>query len=68
VTNVCCESTARDAMMLDYRVIMLSDGNASITDEEHAASLNNFLIFFGDVMTVDETPARLVPAEQRKSA
>jgi ureidoacrylate peracid hydrolase len=31
-TNVCCESTARDAMMLDYRVIMLSDANA--TDEE----------------------------------
>jgi ureidoacrylate peracid hydrolase len=68
VTNVCCESTARDAMMLDYRVIMLSDGNASLTDEEHAASLNNFLIFFGDVMTTDEAAARLVPVAQRKSA
>jgi len=68
VTNVCCESTARDAMMLDYRVIMLSDGNASLTDEEHAASLNNFMIFFGDVMTVDEAAARLAPAEQRKTA
>ncbi len=68
VTNVCCESTARDAMMLDYRVIMLSDGNASLTDEEHAASLNNFLIFFGDVMTTDEAAARLVPAAQRKTA
>jgi len=22
LTNVCCESTARDAMMLDYRIIM----------------------------------------------
>ena len=61
MTNVCCESTARDAMMLDYRVVMLSDGNASLTDEEHAASLNNFLIFFGDVMTTDEAVARLVP-------
>jgi ureidoacrylate peracid hydrolase len=70
VTNVCCESTARDAMMLDYRVVMLSDGNASLTDEEHAASLNNFLIFFGDVMTTDEAAARLVPATaaQRKTA
>jgi ureidoacrylate peracid hydrolase len=68
VTNVCCESTARDAMMLDYRVIMLSDGNASLTDEEHAASLNNFLIFFGDVMITDEAAARLVPVAQRKSA
>jgi ureidoacrylate peracid hydrolase len=68
VTNVCCESTARDAMMLDYRVVMLSDGNASLTDEEHAASLNNFLIFFGDVMTTNEATSRLVPAAQRKTA
>src|SRR4051812_39969386 len=68
VTNVCCESTGRDAMMLDYRVVMLSDGNASLTDEEHAASLNNFLIFFGDVMTTDEAVARLVPVMQRKTA
>ena len=68
VTNVCCESTARDAMMLDYRVAMLSDGNASLTDEEHAASLNNFLIFFGDVMTTDEAIGRLVPVQQRKTA
>jgi ureidoacrylate peracid hydrolase len=68
VTNVCCESTARDAMMLDYRVIMLSDGNASLTDEEHAASLNNFMIFFGDVMTTDEAASRLAPVAQRKSA
>jgi ureidoacrylate peracid hydrolase len=68
VTNVCCESTARDAMMLDYRVIMLSDGNASLTDEEHAASLNNFLIFFGDVMSTDEAAARLVAVAQRKTA
>jgi ureidoacrylate peracid hydrolase len=68
VTNVCCESTARDAMMLDYRVIMLSDGNASLTDEEHAASLNNFMIFFGDVMNTDEAIARLVPVSQRKTA
>ena len=67
-TNVCCESSARDAMMLDYRVIMLSDANAATTDEEHAATLNNFMLFFGDVMTADEAIARLVPARSRKSA
>ena len=67
-TNVCCESTARDAMMLDYRVVMLSDGNATMTDEEHATCLNNFLMFFGDVMTTDEAAARLVPVAQRKTA
>ena len=47
--------------MLDYRVIMVADGNASLTDEEHAASLNNFLIFFGDVLSTDEILARLLP-------
>jgi ureidoacrylate peracid hydrolase len=67
-TNVCCESSARDAMMLDYRVAMLSDANATWTDEEHAATLNSFLLFFGDVMTTDETIAKLVPAISRKSA
>lgn len=68
VTNVCCESTARDAMMLDYRVTMLSDGNAALNDAEHAAALNTFAMFFGDVMTTDEAVARLAPVEKRKSA
>jgi ureidoacrylate peracid hydrolase len=68
VTNVCCESTARDAMMLDYRVVMVSDCNASVSDETHAASLNNFVVYFGDVMTTDDTISRLVPAEKRESA
>ena len=67
-TNVCCESSARDAMMLDYRVIMLSDANATWTDEEHAATLDNFVLFFGDVMTAGEAIGRLVPAKAVKSA
>jgi ureidoacrylate peracid hydrolase len=64
-TKVCCESTARDAMMLDYRVIMLSDANATLTDEEHTATLNSFLLFFGDVMTVDSGG---VPQERVRGA
>jgi ureidoacrylate peracid hydrolase len=51
VTNVCCESTARDAMMLNFRTIMLSDGNAAVTDEDHNASLCAFYLTFGDVMS-----------------
>ena len=58
-TNVCCESTARDAMMLDYRVVMLSDGNSAFTLEEHTTSLDNVALFFGDVMTVDQAVSRL---------
>jgi ureidoacrylate peracid hydrolase len=53
VTGVCCESTARDAMMLNYKTIMVSDGNAAMTDEEHNASLSAFYSVFGDVMDTD---------------
>jgi len=67
-TNVCCESTARDAMMLDYRVAMLSDATAARTDAEHAASLDTFHIFFGDVMTAAEAAARLAPAVRARTA
>ncbi|PZQ48126.1 MAG: cysteine hydrolase [Rhodovulum sulfidophilum] len=59
MTNACCESTARDAMMLNYRTTMVSDANASIRDDEHAAALINFYLFFGDVASSEELGARL---------
>lgn len=59
VTNVCCESTARDAMMLNFRTIMISDGNAAVTDEDHNASLCAFYLTFGDVMSTDAVIACL---------
>ena len=62
MTNVCCDSTARDAMMLNLRTTMVSDCNASATDEEHASALINFHLFFGDVLTTDEVIARFAPA------
>ena len=65
-TNVCCESTARDAMLRDYRAIMLSDANATWTDEEHAGTLNTFAMFFGDVMSADEAIERLAPVQVRR--
>jgi ureidoacrylate peracid hydrolase len=53
VTNVCCESTARDAMMLNFKAIMVTDGNAALTDEFHNASLIGFYLTFGDIMSTD---------------
>ncbi len=58
-TNVCCESSARDAMMLNFKVVMISDGCAANSDEMHAASLLGFYAIFGDVLTVDEAIAGL---------
>ena len=59
VTNVCCESTARDAMMLNFRTIMVTDGNAAMTDEDHTASLIAFYLTFGDIMSTDMLIDRL---------
>lgn len=59
-TNVCCDSTARDAMMLDFKSVMVSDCCAASSDEEHLASLETFIQQFGDVMTSDEVMDRMV--------
>jgi ureidoacrylate peracid hydrolase len=59
VTNTCCESSARDAMMLNYKTIVVADANAAHSDEEHNASLTNILRIFGDVLSTDETIAHL---------
>lgn len=53
-TNVCCETSARDAMMYGLRTIMLADGNAASSRDAHIAALANVMIFFGDVHTCDE--------------
>ena len=53
-TNVCCESTARDAFMLNYRTLVVSDANATASDEAHNASLNALFNRFADVFTTDE--------------
>lgn len=58
-TNVCCESTARDAMMLDFKTVMVEDCCAALSDDEHRAALENMIQQFGDVMTSKETVARL---------
>jgi ureidoacrylate peracid hydrolase len=58
-TNVCCECTARDAMMLDYKVVLLSDCTAALSDAEQRATLENVIQQFGDVLTADEALALL---------
>jgi len=58
-TNVCCESTLRDAMMMNYKCLMVSDANACRTDEEHNATLAIVAVIFGDVRSTDEVIALL---------
>ncbi|MDH3688274.1 MAG: cysteine hydrolase [Gammaproteobacteria bacterium] len=54
VTSVCCESTAREATMENFRCIMVADANAGRTREEDMATFSMFIQVFGDVMTADE--------------
>lgn len=59
VTNVCCESSARDAATLGYRVIMAADANAARRDEDHNATLYTIYRSFGDVRTTEDILAML---------
>ncbi len=53
-TNVCCEATARDSMMMGFRTIMVHDAMAAFDDVQHNASLSTFYMLFGDVQSVAE--------------
>jgi ureidoacrylate peracid hydrolase len=58
-TQVCCESSARDAMMLNFKVVMVPDALATYSDEDQNASLRAFYSNFGDLQTADEAIASL---------
>jgi ureidoacrylate peracid hydrolase len=67
LTNVCCESTARDAMQRNYRVVFVTDGNAAKSDAEHNATLGNLAVVFADLRTAAETIA-LIDASRHRAA
>jgi nicotinamidase-related amidase len=58
-TNVCCDCTARDGAMRDFKVLFLSDCNASFTREEQEATLSNFDKHFGVVMDSQTLMAKM---------
>ena len=58
-TNVCCEVTAHDAMMLDYNVVCISDAMATNHQVFHEVSLMNIKMFYGDVITTNTLIADL---------
>ena len=55
LTNVCCESTARDAMLLNYKTIFIGDATGTRSDEEHNATLINMMQFFADLRMTEDT-------------
>ena len=59
VTNVCVETTARDAADRGYEVVLVEDGCAAYSPEIHDATLLSFQGPFGRVRTTDEVLALL---------
>ena len=59
MTNMCCESTARDAYYRDYRVFVPADGTGTISEEMHLASLLNLAFGFAFVTTCEKIVAQL---------
>lgn len=54
MTNMCCESTARDAYFRDYPVKFMADATGTVSEEMHLASLLNLSFGFADVCTTEE--------------
>jgi len=59
MTNLCCESTARDAYFRDYRVFVPANGTGTITEQMHLASLLNLAFGFAFITTGDELIAQI---------
>lgn len=49
VTNICCESSARDATELEYKVVLVADALSGHAHGLHEATLATFYRIFGDV-------------------
>ena len=56
-TNVCVETTARDAFMHDYYVVFTTDGTATYSRDDHEATLRNIDRYFGELASVAEVQA-----------
>ena len=62
LTNMCCETSARDAMMTDYKVVMVSDANAARFEEDHNVGFTTVYQSFSDVLTTDQVLNELLVA------
>jgi len=51
MTNLCCETTARDAFVRDFRVFFLADGTSTVNEDFHLATLKNLSYGFATLLT-----------------
>ncbi|KAL6040667.1 Isochorismatase domain-containing protein [Balamuthia mandrillaris] len=61
LTNCCCETTARDAFMRDYRVYFVADATATTNEDLHVSSLKTLADAFAHVVTTHQLFEHLPP-------
>jgi ureidoacrylate peracid hydrolase len=72
-TNVCCETTAREANVRDFRVFFLSDGTATFgvggltAEEVQRATCATLGALFAEVLTIDQMIAKIGAARPRRT-
>jgi isochorismate hydrolase len=54
MTNLCCETTARDAFVRNFRVFFLADGTSTISEDLHLSTLKNLGYGFATLMRCDQ--------------
>jgi ureidoacrylate peracid hydrolase len=70
-TNICCETTAREAAVRDFHVFFLSDGTATAAmgdasaEELQKATCATLGFLFAEVLTVDEMIGKVERAGRR---
>ncbi|UCH95494.1 MAG: isochorismatase family protein [Candidatus Aminicenantes bacterium] len=54
MTNCCCETTARDGFVRDYRIFFVSDGTATANDDLHISTLKNLAYGFAHIVRAEQ--------------
>jgi nicotinamidase-related amidase len=68
MSNVCCETTAREAMMRDFHVFFLADGTATgamgglSPDELHRSTLATLRFLIAEVLTIEQMTRKIARA------
>lgn len=73
-TNICCETTAREAAQHDFRVVVLSDGTATKemngvpAHDLQKATLTSLGMVFAQIATIDEVDNKLRASSAKPAA
>ncbi len=59
MTNCCCETTARDGFVRDFRIFFVSDATATVNDDLHVSTLKNLAYGFAYIVNTEDVCKQL---------